>query len=68
MYKIAYDPEVKILKIRLKPGKSVDSDIKGNVILDYDKSGNLVKLEVMDVNLEEVMHKSTSKKRRAVAR
>lgn len=53
MQKIEYDPEVKILKIRFKPGKSVNSEIKGNLVLDYDKDGKLVKIDVMEIDLED---------------
>lgn len=53
--KIAYDPEVKILSIRLKPGKSIDSEIKGNLVLDYNGKGELVKLDIMDVDLEDLV-------------
>ncbi len=54
MPKIEYDPEVKILKIRIRGGKSVDSEIKDNIVLDYNKDGELVKLEIMEVNLDEL--------------
>lgn len=53
MQKIEYDPEVRILKIRFRPGKSVDSEVKGNLVLDYDKDGKLVKIDVMEVDLED---------------
>jgi uncharacterized protein YuzE len=56
MTKITYDPEVKILSIRLQKTKSVDSELKENVVLDYDKKGRLVNIEIMDVNLEELMN------------
>ena len=62
MNKIQYDPEVKILTIRLKSGKSVDSEIKDNVVLDYDSKGELVKLDIMDVNLEELVQYNSNKK------
>ncbi len=44
--KISYNKESKVLSIEMKRGKSVDSDISGNVVIDYDKKG-----EVMRVNL-----------------
>lgn len=65
MPKIEYDPEVQILKIRLQDGASVDSEIKDNIVLDYDKKGNLVKIEIMEVNLEELAAGSQSKKKLA---
>jgi len=51
--KIKYDQEAKILSIRLSPGQSVDSDVKGNVVLDYDGKGNLVNVDIMKVSLSE---------------
>lgn len=56
MAKINYDPEVKILSIRLLNKKSVDSDIKDNVVLDYDESGNLVNIDIMELNLEDLLN------------
>lgn len=55
MPKIEYDSEVKILKIRLSNKKSVDSDIKNNVVLDYDAQGNVVNIDVMQVGLEDIV-------------
>lgn len=51
--KIKYDPEAKILSIRLSQEKSVDSDAKGNVVLDYGKGGELVNIDIMKVSLSE---------------
>ena len=53
MQKLEYDPEVKVLKVRFGRGKSVDSDVIGNLVLDYDKNGDLVNVDIMDVNLED---------------
>ncbi len=51
--KIRYDHEAKILSIRLASAKSADSDVKGNVVLDYDAKGNLVNVDIMSVSLTE---------------
>jgi uncharacterized protein YuzE len=51
--KINYDKETKILSIRLGKEKSVDSDARGNVVVDYNKGGKIVNIEIMNVNLEE---------------
>lgn len=67
MQKIEYDPEVKILKIRFKRGKSVDSDIIGNLVLDYDKDKNLVNVDIMDVNLEDFIEVANRKKKKTIA-
>jgi uncharacterized protein YuzE len=55
MVKIEYKSDSKILSIRVKESKSVDSDIKGNVVLDYDEAGDLVNIDVMEVNIEELI-------------
>lgn len=64
MKKIEYDADVKILKIRFLPGKSVDSEVKENLVLDYDAEGRLVKIEIMDVNLQDFMAAVGEKKMR----
>ncbi|MEK9159210.1 MAG: DUF2283 domain-containing protein [Patescibacteria group bacterium] len=58
MTKISYDPEVKILSIRLQKTKSVDSELKENVVLDYDKNGRLVNIDIMEVDLEDLLASS----------
>lgn len=50
---IKYDQKVNILKIRLSNKKSVDSDVKNNIVVDYDKNGEIVNIEIMNVNLNE---------------
>lgn len=67
MQKLEYDPEVKILKIRFRRGKSVDSDIIGNLVLDYDKNGHLVKIDIMDINLEDFIDIADHKKKKTIA-
>lgn len=53
MTKIKYDKEIEILSIRLSDKKSVDSDARGNVVIDYDKDGKVVNVEIMNISLEE---------------
>lgn len=55
MAKVYYDPEVKILNIRVKKGKIIDSDMQGNCVIDYDKNGDIVNIEVLEINLEEIL-------------
>jgi YD repeat-containing protein len=49
--KVTYDPEVDVLHILLKnaPVEESDED-KPGVILDYDKEGNLVGIEILDAS------------------
>lgn len=55
MTKITYDPEVKILMIRLNKRKIADSDLHGNCVVDYDSKGDIVNIEVMDINIEDIL-------------
>ena len=49
--KVTYNPEVDILRIILSnmPIEESDED-KPGVILDYDKDGNIVGLEILDAS------------------
>jgi uncharacterized protein YuzE len=51
--KIKYDPKSNILSISLSKKRSVDSDVKGNIVIDYDENGEIVNIEIMKINLEE---------------
>ncbi len=53
MPKISYDQEAKILTIKVSNKKSIDSDAQKNVVVDYDKDGNIAKIEIMSINLNE---------------
>ena len=50
--KISYDKESKVLSIEIKKGKSVDSDMQGNVVIDYDKKGDVVKVDLYGFSFE----------------
>jgi len=49
--KVIYDPEVDVLQIILSnaPVEESDED-KPGVILDYDKDGNVVGIEILDAS------------------
>jgi len=53
MAKIKYDKETKILTIRLSDKKSVDSEARDNVVVDYDKEKKVVNIEIMNISVEE---------------
>ena len=53
MPKIQYHEKEKILSIRLSENKSVDSDVQNNIVIDYDKNGNVVNLEIMPISMRE---------------
>jgi uncharacterized protein YuzE len=49
--KVAYGPEVDILRILLSGAPIEESDEdKPGVILDYDKDGNIVGLEILEAS------------------
>jgi uncharacterized protein YuzE len=49
--KATYDPEVDVLRILLSDAPVEESDEdKPGVILDYDKDGNVVGLEILDAS------------------
>jgi len=51
--KITYDPQSHILSIKLSNTASVDSDVHGNVVVDYDAHRIPVRLDIMDCSLDE---------------
>ncbi len=51
--KISFHKKENILSIRFSKSKSVDSDISGNVVIDYGKDGQLVNVDIMDINLQD---------------
>jgi len=49
--KVTYDPEVDVLRILFNSAPVEESDEdKPGVILDYDKDGNIVGLEILDAS------------------
>lgn len=51
--KIKYDKKSNILSIKLSNKKSVDSEIKDNIVIDYDEKGEIVNIEIMKISLGE---------------
>jgi len=50
--KISYDKKSKVLSIAVKKAKSADSDIHGNIVIDYDKKGAIVRVNFYDFNFK----------------
>ncbi|MBI4272978.1 DUF2283 domain-containing protein [Candidatus Uhrbacteria bacterium] len=53
MAKISFDKDSHILSIRFKKKKSVDSEVQDNVVIDYDKDGAVVNIDVMGISIDE---------------
>ncbi len=50
--KIHYDKESEVLSIEIKRAESVDSDIQGNAVIDYDRRGNIVRINLYQFNFD----------------
>ncbi len=50
--KIIYDKESQVLSWQLQAGKSVDSDIDDNVVIDYGKNGKIMRINFYNFSLE----------------
>lgn len=50
---ISYDKESKVLSIQISEQKSVDSDIANNVVIDYDKNKNVVRVSFYEFNFDD---------------
>lgn len=50
--KISYDRESEVLSVEMHRGKSVDSDVRGNVVIDYDAKGNVVRVNFYKFNFD----------------
>ncbi|PIR44641.1 MAG: hypothetical protein COV10_04020 [Candidatus Vogelbacteria bacterium CG10_big_fil_rev_8_21_14_0_10_51_16] len=50
--KISYDKESEVLSLVLKKGRSVDSMLQGNTVLDIDKNGEVVRIDIYEYDFE----------------
>lgn len=53
MVKIAYDKQARILSLRVSSKKSVNSEVEDTIVIDRDKDGAIVNVDIMDVGLDE---------------
>lgn len=53
MSKITYNQAEKILSIRLSKESSVDSDVRDNVVIDYNQNGQITNIDIMSFSLDE---------------
>lgn len=52
-FKVIYDKESQVLSWQLKDKKSVDSSVQGNVVIDYDKQGSIVRINFYQVDFSQ---------------
>ena len=49
--KVVYDPEADVVRMTFSPALIKESDeVRPGVILDYDKDGNIVGMEILDAS------------------
>lgn len=49
---IIFDKASEALSIEMSKNKSVDSDIQGNVVVDYDSKGDIVRINLYRFSFE----------------
>lgn len=50
--KISYDKESQVLSIEFAKAKSIDSDIQRNAVIDYDKKGEIVRINLYNFDFD----------------
>ena len=60
--KNSYDRQSKVLSVELGKARSVDSDIKGNIVIDYDKDGQIVRIDIYEFSFSDFIGQSASLK------
>lgn len=48
--KIECDKESRVLSIEMRKGKSIDSDIHDNLVIDYDGAGRVVRVNLYGID------------------
>ena len=61
--KILYDKNSQVLSLEIGKGKSFDSDIQDNVVLDYDKKGKIVIINLYDFSFDQFRSKRLALKK-----
>lgn len=50
--KISIDQEEGIMSIQVRRGRSVESDMSGNVVIDYDNKGRVVRINLYKIDFD----------------
>lgn len=62
MNKVIYNKQEEILSIKLSDAPSVDSEIRDNVVIDYDPKGEITNIDIMSFDIKdfkEISHLKT---------
>lgn len=60
--KISYDKESGVLSLQVKKGKSADSDIQKNIVIDYDKRGEIIRINLYNFSFDSFQNNLTALK------
>ena len=41
-----------VVSIQVRPGRGVESDMSGNVVIDYDRQGRVVKVNIYSIDFD----------------
>ena len=52
-FKISFDPQSDSMYVKIKDGKYNYSNEKDDLVLDYDKNGDLLWIEILDISKNE---------------
>lgn len=61
--KILYDKESSVLSLQIRKGKSADSDIQGNVVIDYNKQGKIIRINLYNFSFDSFRNNAKALKR-----
>ena len=50
--KISYDKKSAVLSVEIADKKSADSDIQGNMVIDYDQNGRVVRVNIYEFDFD----------------
>jgi len=53
LFKMSFDPQSDSMYVKIKDGKYNYSNEKDNLVLDYDKNGDLLWIEILDISKNE---------------
>ncbi len=52
-FNVSYDKESRIFSLAVEGATSVDSDIRGNAVIDYDENGEIARIDLHNFSFDE---------------